>query len=187
MDTIEEPNYYLKSLKARRVNRRTRTQALTRRFTLSFLVFGIGEGSEGFDSHRVPVKRLIEELDQNAAFPEEIPAASRGGSVEKALQGNTAVREIFLVQEYDYTFIIMMSYGSVSEFSSLLTKPEVAYKIRLYIPTKYRNSPGYLTTGPVKAFNDVHRHVYYFNDPQHLLSRVRRMVLKMIVLRAYQH
>lgn len=184
-NSIEEPDYVLKTPKARKVSH-TITQSLISHFRLSFLIFGPGKRSEEFHSHRVPVKTLIEELNQTAAFPEDISMASGDDSLEKALLVNPASSELFLMKKYDYTVILLMSEGSTSEYSLYLSKPEIAHKIRLYIPASRRNSQSYLATGPVKAFNDVYRQVYYFNDPKHLLEVVKEMVMKMLVLRSLQ-
>jgi hypothetical protein len=186
VDSIEEPDYVLKSPKARKISHII-SESLISHLRLSFLVFGPGKRSEEFQSHRVPVKKLIgEELKQTAAFPEEIPMTPGDDPIEKALLGNTAAWELFLMKKYDYTVILLMSEGSTSEYSLYLSKPEVAHKIRLYIPARRRNSQSYLVSGPVKAFEDVYRQVYYFDDPKHLLEVIKDMVIKMLVMRSLQ-
>ena len=126
-NSIEEPDYVLKTPKARKVSH-TITQSLISHFRLSFLIFGPGKRSEEFHSHRVPVKTLIEELNQTAAFPEDISMAFGDNSLEKALLENPASLELFLMKKYDYTVILLMSEGSTSEYSLYLSKPEIAHK-----------------------------------------------------------
>jgi hypothetical protein len=156
------------------------TQSLIGKSTLSFLVFGPGKESKDYLSHRVPVKNLFEELDQSADFPEDIRVIPISNSLAEALADNVATRELDLMRKYDYTIILLISVGSISESSLYVTKADVAYKIRLYVPERYRKR-SYLMTGPVKAFKDVHRHVYYFKNPKHLLEMIRELVTRMLV------
>jgi hypothetical protein len=185
LDTDGEPKYSLKSRKAHQIND-TITQSLLSSFTLSFLIFGPGKKSKEFHSHRVPVKNLIEELKQIAAFPEDTNVTSGGDLIAKELAGNPATKELYLMKEYDYTIILMISEGSISEYSLYLTKKEVENKIMLYIEESYRNSQSYIMSGPVKAFEGVHK-VYYFNSPADLLKKIQEMVIRMLVLRSLQN
>jgi hypothetical protein len=128
-----EPRYLLKSRKARKVTH-TLTQSLIGKSTLSFLVFGPGKRSKKYLTHRVPVKNLIEELDQNADFPEDIRVIPESNPLAEALADNVATRELDLMRKYDYTIILLFSVGSISEYSQYVTKSDVAYKIRLCVP-----------------------------------------------------
>jgi hypothetical protein len=182
----DEPAYYLRSVRARGISN-TITQSLLNNLSLAFLIFGPGKKSEEFYSHRVPIKNLIEkELRQTAKFPEDIDSPSGQHSLGKRLTRNPATNELYLMKQYDYTIILMMSIGSISEYSLYLTKSEVAHKIRLYIQETYRNAQNYLMTGPVKAFNEVYRQVYFFNDLKDLLKKIKKMVEKMLILLALQ-
>jgi hypothetical protein len=187
LDADREPKYSLRSTKAHKIDN-TITQSLLSSFTFSFLVFGPGKKSEEFYSHRVPVKNLIEELKQIAAFPEDIEVTSEDDLlVAKELANNPATKELYLMKEkYDYTIILMISKGSISEYSLYLTKREVENKIKLYVEERYRNSQSYVMSGPVKAFEGVHK-VYYFNDSADLLNKVKEMVIHMLILRSLQN
>lgn len=184
-DRGTEPKYSIRTLKARRISNII-TSSLLDKFKLSFLIFGPGIGSKDFDSHRKPVKALIEkELHQDAKFPEDIVIESEQDSVGQALGTNPATKELFLMEHFDYTIILMISIGSISEFSIYLTRKEVAHKIMLYIMKKRRGSESYLMSGPVRAFENVYK-VYYFDNPEDLLLQVKEMVINLIVLRALQ-
>jgi hypothetical protein len=180
-----EPKYFIRTLKANRISN-TITSSLLGNIKLSFLIFGPGIGSKDFDSHRKPVKALIEkELHQNAIFPEDIDIESEQDSVDQVLGTNPATKELYLMKQFDHTIILMISIGSISEFSIYLTRREVAHKITLYIMKKHRHSKSYLMSGPVGAFKNVYK-VYYFNSPEDLLLQVKERVNNLIVLRALQ-
>lgn len=181
--STREPKYSIKSQKARKVDNAI-TESLNNS-KLSFLVFGPGKRLPEFHSHRAPVKSLIERLNQIAVFPEDVEVPSGSDLIAKRLADNPATKELYLMKKYDYTIVLLMGVGSISEYSIYLTKSEVAYKIRLYIADKHRRS-GYLIAGPVKAFKDVYKQVYYFKNPAHLLVRVKKMVESMIVLKPLQ-
>ena len=184
-DRGTEPKYSLRTVRAKRISN-TITSSILDKFKLSFLIFGPGIGSKDFDSHRKPVKALIEKgLRQDAKFPEDIVIESEQDSVGQALGTNPATKELFLMEHFDYTIILMISIGSISEFSVYLTKREVAPKIMLYIMEKHRRSQSYLMSGPVRVFENVYK-VYYFNNPEDLLLQVKEMVINLIVLRDLQ-
>jgi hypothetical protein len=133
----------IKSQKARKIDH-TITQSPNNSI-LSFLVFGPGRNPKEFHLYRVPVKSLIERMGQVAAFPEDVKIPSQGDSIAKELADNPAIKELNLMKEYDYTIILLISAGSISEFSMFMSKQEIAYKIRLYIPQKYRGSSFLMT------------------------------------------
>jgi hypothetical protein len=71
---------------------------------IKFLIFGPGKNSQGYKTHRLALKKLIEEtMHQRADFPEDLNDRS-----------NPVTKEYSLMLEYDYTIILMMSIGAAS-------------------------------------------------------------------------
>jgi hypothetical protein len=87
------------------------------------------------------------------------------------------------MMDYDYTIILMMSIGSVSEYSTFFIKPKVGYKIRLFILKKYTRSSSYLTTGPIRMFKNHYRQVYIFCQPEDLLEKATKMLVDILAYR----
>ena len=161
----------VKTVKARRIIRIIDTsifrKAFEKNIRIKFLILGPGKNSKEFNTHRLALKKVIEnDALQVADFPEDL----KNESV------NISIQEDDLAIKYNYVFILLMSTGSVSEFSSFLRKREIANKIWLFIPNKYRKSRGYLKTGPIKIFKGYYRRICYFDQPEDLLEKAKIIV-----------
>lgn len=153
---------------------------------ISFLIFGPGKKSPQFKPYRLALKNMIvRKKNQPADLPEEVDNSIfrdffrssdfRPSSINRALK-NPVVREQIMMSKYDITIILLMSPGSISEYSIFFTKEDLAPKIRLYIPEKYAKSKSFIANGPVKAFKNVYKHVETFSSPEDLLKKVCTMV-----------
>ena len=78
---------------------------------------------------------------------------------------------------------LLMSIGSIAEYSTFFIKENVAHKIRLYVLKKHVNSKNYLNTGPIDLFRKVHKQVYQFSKPEDLLKIAAEMVRGILALR----
>jgi len=140
---------------------------------LRFLIFGPGQGSAEYNTHRIPVKLMIEQdLRQIADFPEN--------NIKTSTTLNVTVQEYLMMRDYDFTIILLLSIGSISEYSMYFSKEDVAPKIRLYVLKKYAASKSFLMKGPVRAFNRVYRQVYTFTNPAQLLSKISNLVIDIL-------
>jgi hypothetical protein len=138
---------------------------------VSFLIFGPGKDSEEYRTHRLPLKNMIEkDMHQIASFPEDLNATS----------DYLVFNEYSMMEKYDYAIILLMSIGSISEFSTFFIKRKVAPKIRLYVLKKYAESKSYLNNGPIRQFERVHKQVYKFNNHEDLMITVARMVMDLV-------
>jgi hypothetical protein len=139
-----------------------------------FLIFGPGKDSKEYVTHRLALKNMIQNnMHQIAKFPED----------EKAKFGNAVIDEYFMMEDYDYTIILLMSIGSISEYSTFFIKEKVAHKIRLYVLKKHVRSKSYLSSGPITLFRKVHKQVYEFTKPEDLLVIAAEMVRDILSLR----
>jgi hypothetical protein len=111
-------------------------------------------------------------MHQKADFPENLDTKS-----------NPLIKEYSLMRKYDYTIILMMSIGSVSEYSTFFTKPKVAHKIRLFILKKHAKSKSYLANGPIRTFRNHYRQVYAFSQPEDLLEIATKMLVNILEYR----
>jgi hypothetical protein len=141
---------------------------------IKFLIFGPGKNSKEYKTHRLALKKLIENImHQTADFPEDLDVQSK----------SPVTKEYFLMMEYDYTIILMMSIGSVSEYSTFFIKPKVGHKIRLFVLKKHTRSGSYLTTGPIRMFRNHYRQVYAFSQPEDLLEKATKMIVDILEYR----
>ncbi len=163
--------------------------------SLNFLVFGPGVNTVGYETHRIPVRNMIiEKKKQNADLPEEINEDEinqiihlfPSSSLIRKIFGNLASREVVMVRGWDYLIILLMNRGAISEFSLFMTNPDIAPKVRLFIPEEIANSDGFVNRGPVPLFKSVHDNVRTFRDPKDLLKKVCDMVEDLIVFRLTQ-
>jgi hypothetical protein len=80
---------------------------------VSFLIFGPGKDSKEYGTHRLALKNMIEnDMHQIASFPEDLEPNSR----------YLVFDEYSMMKKYDYTFIVLIGRGSISEFSTFFYK-----------------------------------------------------------------
>lgn len=196
-DLENHDNYSPQTDKAKRISailKESLYKTVRRTPRINFLVFGPGIGTQGYDSHRLPIKKMIEEKKyQNAEFPEDIKEDTLSGILDpndpdylgKFLK-NTAAKEYIMAGAYDYIIIPLMSVGTFSEFSFFIRNDSIAQKIRLYVPSEHAESQGFLNTGPVKAFKDAYHSVKSFDDAPDLMVKVCEDIDNLIVMRLLQ-
>ena len=113
------------------------------------------------------------DMHQVAIFPEDIATSIK----------SIVIDEYFMMEDTDYTIILLMSRGSISEYSTFLLKESVAHKIRLYVSKEHAKSRSYLNIGPIALFKRVHNHVFEFSEPKDPLSTAAEMVINILELR----
>jgi len=147
----------------------------------SFLILGPGEGSEGYELRKM-IKKVIESKKQVATFPEDVPVnklyeylSSHGidSSYLSRVVVNLTTREYVLMLGYDITIILLMSDGSISEYSTYFIKRNVAHKIWVYQSESVSHAPSYVNMGPLDLFSKVYRQVDNFTSSQNLKKNVR--------------
>jgi uncharacterized protein YihD (DUF1040 family) len=169
----------IKTAKVRKISKITDNaifrKAYEKNIKLKFLILGPGKNSKEYKTHRLALKQLIKNVRQQADFPVEL----------KNDLENISIKEDDLALKYDYIIILLMSTGSVSEFSSFLRRKEIANKIWLFIPHKYRKSRAYLTAGPVKIFKSYYKRVCYFRHAEDLLVKAKQEMIAIMILELY--
>lgn len=119
---------------------------------------------------RIKIKRVIEEyLYDFAIIPEELEFIHP--AIDQKL--------ILMDKEIDLVIIFPEGPGSIAEFSEYSNKPEIAYKLRVFVPKKYHpfemdideSNQGYLTNAYL-FYLTVYGHVYSFDDDQELIKKV---------------
>lgn len=147
------------------------SKSIKDKIKVSFLIFGPGKDSEEYRTHRLALKNMIQDdMHHIASFPEDL----------KANSGYLVLDEYSMMQDYDYVIILLMTIGSISEFSTFFIKRKVAPKIRLYVLKKYAKSRSYLNNGPIRHFERVYKQVYKFNSHEDLMTSAARMVIDLI-------
>lgn len=149
---------------------------------LKFLIFGPGEGTPEYLTHRLAVKKMIiDQKEQIADLPEELTADTETSAIIdpssapkfiKKILDNPATKEITLGRGYDFLIMVMMSAGSIAEFPIFLKDLVIAPKIRLFIPEEHSGSSGFINTGPVRILKDSYDEVKTFKGAEDLLKKV---------------
>jgi hypothetical protein len=170
-------SWKIKTAKAKKISRVIDAsiikKSLEMEIKIKFLIFGPGKNTKEYTTHRLAIKKLIETtIHQKADFPEDLDS-----------KANALPKEYFLMMEYDYTIIIMMSMGSVSEYSTFFTKRRVGHKIRLFILKKHARSRSYLATGPIRIFRNHYGHVYAFCQSEDLIEKASKMLIDILEYR----
>ena len=159
-----------------------RSQSYTESKIGKVLIFGPGQGSEGY-KYRENVREIIED-NFETIFPEDFDNINEltdwykecGISLtenEIKLSNRSSVsKELILADHCSYVYIVLISPGAISEFSQFYID-KVAYKIRVFIPLEYYKSDSYISSGPLKVFDDKYKQVYPFEGDSELLELVR--------------
>lgn len=162
--------------------KKKRSQSYTESKIGRVLIFGPGQGSEDY-RYRENVREILEEHFETI-FPEDFcditelmdwykeHGISLTEDQVKLSNRSSATKELILADYCSYIYIILISPGTISEFSQFYID-RVAYKIRVLIPLEYYKSDSYISSGPLKVFDDKYKQVYAFKDESELLKLVR--------------
>jgi len=119
---------------------------------------------------RKEIKRLVEEdLCDIAIFPEEL------GFIHPAIEQ----RVLIMDKEIDLVILLPEGPGSIAEFGEYSSNPEIAYKLRVFVPTKYHpfemdiegHEQGYLSNAYLIHLT-LYGHVYSYNDDLDLKKKL---------------
>lgn len=174
MADFEKDQFIPKNQTARQIDsiiKAAYSKTIKSRKRVRFLVLGPSSKNDAYDLLRKPVKREIENLGQEAEFPEDISdyeVKTFGKELGMSDAEITSIldswpsKELLMMQKYDITIILLVSEGPISEFSTFFTKSQVAHKIRLFVRKDIRKTDGYVNCGPIELFEKIHKQVYEF-------------------------
>lgn len=151
------------------------------RVKLRILVLGPSSESPDYSGLRVPSRNRIRELGHDAEFPEEIPDET----VKKMLKdrdiqiqdvdnllSNWTAKELILIRLYDFAVVLVVSPGSISEFSTFFANQSIAPKMRVYLRQEHLKAESYIAGGPLDALRKVHNNVEGFEEKSDLLEKI---------------
>ena len=188
MEDFEQDEFISKTQTAKQIDsiiKSAYSKTIQSKKRARFLVFGPGAENDDYRLLRRPVKTETESLGQWADFPEEIhdhkikEYGTELGLSEAEITSileSWPAKELLLMQKYDFTIILLISEGPISEFSTFFAKVDVAHKIRLFVRKDVRKTNGYLNCGPIELFEKVHKQVYEFCEKSDLLEKIRKLV-----------
>jgi hypothetical protein len=155
------------------------------RVKLKILVLGPSSESSDYAGLRVPSRNRIREMGHDAEFPEEISDVAvkkmlndRNVQIQDVdnLLSNWTAKELILIRLYDFAVVLVVSPGSISEFSTFFANQSIASKMRVYVRQEHLKADSYIAAGPLDALKKVHNNVEGFDEKKDLLEKIEAFV-----------
>lgn len=133
----------------------------------------------------MPTRNKIRELDHDAEFPEDISDETvkkmlndRNIQIQEVdnLLSNWTAKELILIRLYDFTIILVVSPGAISEFSTFFANQSIAPKLRVFVRHEHLKAESYIAGGPLDALMKVHNNVEGFEEKKDLLQKIEVFV-----------
>lgn len=83
---------------------------------------------------------------------------------------------MILIRLYDFAVVLVVSPGSISEFSTFFANPSIASKMRVYVRQEQLKAESYIAAGPLDALKKVHNNVEGFEAKEDLLEKIEVFV-----------
>lgn len=160
-------------------------QRASLRIKLKILVLGPSSDSPDYASLRVPSRNRIRELGHDAEFPEDVGDETMKKMLDDRniqisdldnLLANWTAKELILTRLYDFTIILVVSPGAISEFSTYFANQSIAARLRVFVRHEHLKVESYIAGGPLDALMNVYKNVEGFKEQKDLIQKIEVFV-----------